>query len=139
MTSRVLVIDDEEHLVESVRKVLKKRGYEVETALDGARGLEQFERANPDVVLVDLRMPGMDGMEVLRSIGKNSRGVPVIVMTAYATAQTAVGAVKEGAFDYISKPFSNDAVELVIRRTVHQRFDALDQAGPGHAVLAIGT
>ncbi|TDI43409.1 MAG: sigma-54-dependent Fis family transcriptional regulator [Acidobacteria bacterium] len=122
MKRKVLVIDDEEELVESVRKVLKKRGYHVESAFDGRKGLEKLAETDPDVVLVDLRMPVMDGMDVLRSIGKTDPKPPVIVMTAYATVQTAVTAVKEGAFDYISKPFSNDQLELVIRR-------ALDHSG----------
>ena len=96
MRRRVLVIDDEEELVESVRKVLRKRGYDVECAFDGRKGLEKLTETDPDVVLVDLRMPEMDGMDVLRSIGKTDRTPPVIVMTAYATVQTAVTAVKEG-------------------------------------------
>ena len=122
MKRKVLVIDDEEELVESIRKVLEKRGYDVECAFDGREGLEKLAETDPDVVLVDLRMPVMDGMDVLRSIGKMDTTPPVIVMTAYATVQTAVTAVKEGAFDYISKPFSNDQLELVIRRAIdHSR------------------
>lgn len=119
---KLLAIDDERLLVEGLEKVLEKRGFDVRFALSGKEGLEQLANDIPDVVLVDLRMPEMDGLEVLREIRKKHPELPVIVMTAYATVQTAVSAVKEGAFDYIAKPFTNDQVEIVLRRALdHSR------------------
>lgn len=118
---RVLVIDDEPDLLDSIRKVLERKKYEVSTALSGREGLALVSTFSPDVVLVDLKMPDMDGLFVLKTLAEQERDLPVILMTAFATVQTAVAAVRQGAFDYIAKPFSNDQLELVLQRALERQ------------------
>jgi two-component system response regulator AtoC len=96
-------------------------GYEPLLELDGGKGVGRFEQEHPVVTLTDLRMPGMDGLEVLRTIRQIDPEALVILFTAFATVETAVEAVKEGAFDYIPKPFSADQLQLVIERALTQR------------------
>ncbi len=117
----VLVIDDEQDLLDSLRKALGRKGFQVSTARSGRDGLALFPTVRPDVVLVDLRMPQMDGLAVLHAVREQDPNLPVILITAFATVQTALAAVKEGAFDYLAKPFSNDEVELVLRRALDHR------------------
>ncbi len=118
---RILVIDDEEDMLENCRRILDRLGYESLLESDGAQGVLRFEHEHPVVTLTDLRMPGMDGLEVLRSIRRLDREALVILFTAFATVETAVEAVKEGAFDYVPKPFSADQLQLVIERALMQR------------------
>lgn len=119
--ARVLVIDDEPDLLDGVRKVLERKGFRVSTASSGRDGLALAIAEPPDVVLVDVRMPGMDGLAVLDHLRRHDADLPVVLITAFATAHTAITAVKEGAFDYIAKPFSNDQLELVLRRALEHR------------------
>jgi len=118
---RILVIDDEEDMLENCRRILDRLGYESLLESDGAQGVLRFEHEHPVVTLTDLRMPGMDGLEVLRTIRRLDREALVILFTAFATVETAVEAVKEGAFDYVPKPFSADQLQLVIERALMQR------------------
>ncbi len=118
---RILVIDDEEDMLENCNRVLNRLGYEALLASDPGKGLERFEAEHPVVTLTDLRMPGMDGLEVLRAIRRVDPEALVILFTAFGTVETAVEAVKEGAFDYIPKPFSSDQLRLVIERALTQR------------------
>jgi len=118
---RILVIDDEEDMLENCSRILDRLGYEPLLELDGGKGVGRFEQEHPAVTLTDLRMPGMDGLEVLRTIRQIDPEALVILFTAFATVETAVEAVKEGAFDYIPKPFSADQLQLVIERALTQR------------------
>jgi two-component system response regulator AtoC len=118
---RILVIDDEEDMLENCSRILDRLGYEPLLELDGGKGVGRFEQEHPVVTLTDLRMPGMDGLEVLRTIRQIDPEALVILFTAFATVETAVEAVKEGAFDYIPKPFSADQLQLVIERALTQR------------------
>ena len=118
---RILVIDDEEDMLENCSRILDRLGYEALLESDGGKGVVRFEQEHPVVTLTDLRMPGMDGLEVLRTIRRIDPEALVILFTAFATVETAVEAVKEGAFDYIPKPFSADQLQLVIERALTQR------------------
>ena len=112
---QILIIDDEKDIGLYFKKVLAPEGYTVYTALDGIEGLQIVKEKNPDIVLLDLKMPKMDGIEVLQKIKKIDKNLIVIVITAYGTMETARMAMKFGAFDYITKPVDLEYVKAVIR------------------------
>jgi DNA-binding NtrC family response regulator len=116
-THRILVVDDEPSVRESLRMVLKER-YEVITAKSGDEALEKIDTEPVDVVLLDIIMPGMDGLEVLERIKQRASTPQVIMLTATKTVKTAVNAMKLGAFDYITKPFDVDELQLIVDRAV---------------------
>jgi CheY-like chemotaxis protein len=114
-TARILIIDDEPNIRETMRLALDTAGYATATAADGAAGLEAFGSGGQwDLVLLDQRMPGMDGLEVLRRIKERRIDAEVIMVTAFATVDLAVDAMKAGALDFLRKPFTPD----VLRQTV---------------------
>jgi DNA-binding NtrC family response regulator len=126
---RVLVVDDEPGILESLRILLKSEGFRPVTALGGRAGLAQLEADPPDVVLTDIRMPEVGGVEVLEAARKADPALPVILMTAQATLQSAVQAVNAGAFYYIHKPFRNDELVAILRRACeHRRLRTENQA-----------
>lgn len=104
--SRVLVIDDEVEVRNILTDFLGRKNYEVITAEDGPRGLDQLDAFRPDLVLLDVRMPGMDGIEVLREIKKRRPGTCVLMITAWGDQTSANEAIRLGANDYITKPLS---------------------------------
>ncbi len=112
---RILIIEDEKISRITLNDVLQKEGYQVSSTETGLKGLSLFEQKSFDVVLVDLRLPGMDGLEVLRKIKAKSPNTTVIIMTAYGTVESAVEALKLGAYDYISKPFAPDHLLTILR------------------------
>lgn len=112
---RILVIDDEKDICDLFEKVLTEEGYTVLTALSGLRAIEIALENKPDLVLLDLRMPEMDGIEVLRRLKKIDKNIVIIMITAYGTMETARMAMKIGAYDYITKPFDLDYVKTVIK------------------------
>ena len=117
----ILVIDDEEIMREILDTLLTREGYEVRLASSGAEGLE-IARALPiDVALVDIMMPGLDGIATLDELKRIDEDLAVIMITAYASIESAISAMKAGAFDYISKPFKNDEVLVVIRNAMERR------------------
>ncbi|HET7852901.1 MAG TPA: sigma-54 dependent transcriptional regulator [Candidatus Methylomirabilis sp.] len=118
---RILVIDDEEDMLENCSRILNRLGYEPLLESDPQKGVHRFEQEQPVLTLTDLRMPGMDGLAVLREIRRIDPEALVILFTAFATVETAVEAVKEGAFDYIPKPFSADQLRLAIERALTQQ------------------
>ncbi len=117
----ILVVDDEVAIRESLKDWLMEDGYLVSLAVDGREALAMVEVFSYDVILLDLKMPGMDGLETMRRIKEISPDAEVLMMTAYASVDTAVEAMKEGAFDYLVKPFDPDEVELQIRKIVSHR------------------
>ncbi|MCU0561600.1 MAG: sigma-54 dependent transcriptional regulator [Desulfobacterales bacterium] len=113
---RILVIDDEANMGHMLAAVLKKAGYSVEAALDGKAGLERISRERYDYILCDIKMPVMGGMEFLRAAADHIGRSTVIMMSAYGSIDTAIEAMKQGAYDYISKPFKPDEVLLALRK-----------------------
>ena len=118
---RVLVVDDEPDMVENCVRILEPAGYECLTATDARRALAMLESERPDLLITDLKMPGTDGMELLQRAHKLDPALPVIVITAFATVESAVAAVKQGAFDYLAKPFSVDQLRVAVDRAVRHR------------------
>jgi len=116
--SRVLVVDDEEEIRKILSRILEKEGFEVITAPDGQQALQRICFDAPDIVLLDVRMPGLNGMEVLKKIKDIDDDMPVVLVTAYADIHQAVEAMKEGAYDYLAKPFDNNEVVWVARRAL---------------------
>ncbi len=119
--TRVLVVDDEEIVRESLGGWLEKDGYLVAAAPDGRSAVERMKGESWNVVLVDLKMPGMDGLQVLEEARKLQPDAAVIIMTAYATVDTAVTAMKLGAFDYLIKPFDPEELTLLMKKVVTQQ------------------
>lgn len=118
---RVLVVDDEMIVCESCKRILDEDGYIVEIALSGMEAFEKMKENTFDVVLTDLKMPGIDGMEVLKTLRKEYSETIVIIITGFATVETAVEAMKLGAFDYIPKPFTPDEVSIVVKKAIEQK------------------
>jgi DNA-binding NtrC family response regulator len=117
-TTRVLVIDDEQIILDSIRKILKEEDYDVDVSLSGRQGLDWALKKQYDVVLTDIRMPDIGGMRVLRDIKRAKPSLPVVMITGYATVQSAVQAMKLGAMDYLEKPFTPEKILEVIASSV---------------------
>ena len=143
----ILVIDDEQGILETLRILLKNDGYDVETVQGGKAGLEALKRGRPDVVLADIRMPQVSGLDVLAAVKEQDPETPVILMTAQASLQSAIQAVNQGAFQYIQKPFPNDYLLEVCRRALEHRRIRFEnrslksevREGPAGAAQPIGT
>jgi DNA-binding NtrC family response regulator len=118
---RILVVDDEQIVRESLAGWLHKDGHSVETAADGKRALEALREGQFGIVVLDLKMPGMDGLEVLKEARRSCASTVFVVMTAYATVDTAVAAMKFGAYDYLTKPFDPEELSILVRRIVAQQ------------------
>jgi two-component system response regulator PilR (NtrC family) len=118
MTAKILVIDDEESMCNFMEIMLSKEGYSVETADSGEKGISRVKESNYDLVIADLNMPEMDGIEVLKEVKKHKSDQDLIVMTAYASVDTAIEAMKQGATDYITKPFKVDEIKIAIEKCI---------------------
>jgi UDP-3-O-[3-hydroxymyristoyl] N-acetylglucosamine deacetylase len=121
MDKKVLVVDDEERVVQSIAGVLEDEGFQVASAKSGEEAIGIFQQEKPDVALVDIWMPGMDGIEVLKRLKGISRDCQVIMISGHATISTAMTAVKLGAFDFIEKPLSLDLLLQTIHRALDQQ------------------
>ncbi len=120
--TKVLVVDDERDIRDGCERVLSRLGFEVDTAANGEEGLAALEKEPSAIVLLDLKMPGLDGMEVLRRLRESYPEVLVIIVTGFATVETAIEAMKLGAYDFITKPFKPDELRLTVARAAeHQR------------------
>ncbi len=119
--TRILVIDDEAAIRDSLRMTLEYEGYEFVGAATGQEGLALAEREAPDLVLLDVKMPGMDGLEVLDRLHAMNETLPVVVISGHGTISTAVDATKKGAFDFIEKPFASERVLVSLRNALDQR------------------
>ncbi len=117
----MLIVDDDEVTCNLLEEVLSKEGYLVDKASDGRQAIAKGENKLYDVVLTDIRMMDVDGMEVLRAFRQKSPETIVIMMTAFGSIETAIQAIKEGAYDYVSKPFKLDEIKLTIRRALEQK------------------
>ncbi|RJQ50453.1 MAG: sigma-54-dependent Fis family transcriptional regulator [Nitrospiraceae bacterium] len=115
---KILIVDDEKIALKSLMKLMQKEGYTVSGTQNGQNALKQLEERFFDIVLTDLKMDRVDGMQILKRCKELNQDTEVILMTGYATVQTAIQAIKEGAYDYISKPFKIDEVRRVIREAI---------------------
>ena len=111
---RVLVIDDEQVICDACRMILSEQGCRVEYRLTGTAGLLAIEQGDFDLVLLDLKLPDLDGMKILKTVKQERPALPVIVMTGYATISIAVEAMKNGATDYLGKPFTDDELMAAV-------------------------
>ncbi|MGW8194449.1 MAG: sigma-54-dependent transcriptional regulator [Desulforhopalus sp.] len=112
----ILIVDDEPNYLVVLSELLKDEGFEVFTASDGAKGMKVVEDVDLDIVITDMQMPGMDGMEFLRRVKEKKSDLPVIVITAFAEVDKAVAAMQAGAYSYLAKPFSNDELIITLRK-----------------------
>jgi DNA-binding NtrC family response regulator len=119
--SRVMVVDDDPETLALLHEVVAKEGYVVKTAEDADTALRQLSEWQPDLVITDIHMPGMDGLALLAAIRERTPDILVILLTAYGSLKTAVDAIKAGAFDYLSKPFVVDDIRLVVRRALEHK------------------
>jgi len=117
--ARILLVDDEPHFCRVMAMHLADEGYAVTGVTSGEEALERFKGEKHDLVITDLKMPGMDGVALLEAVRDVSGDVPVILLTAYGTVDTAVAAMKLGAFDYIMKPVDVDELKMVVARALH--------------------
>lgn len=118
---KILVVDDEQSLREVLSIMLKRAGYAVTSTTDGEEAVELLQKEIFDLVITDLRMPKVDGLEVLKAVKSTSPETVVLIITAFASADSAVEAMKQGAYDYLTKPFQVDEVQLIIRNALEKR------------------
>ena len=121
MKQTILVIDDEAAIRDSIRMILEYDGYDTLLAPSGPEGLLRVERDRPDLVLLDVKMPGLDGLEVLRKLRELDELLPVVMISGHGTVSTAVEATKLGAFDFLEKPLSSERMRLSLRNALNQR------------------
>ena len=121
MSARILVVDDEEIVIKSCLRILDSDDYQVEAVQDGREALRKIEENHYDVMILDIMMPSLDGLEVLRRVKETHPNVDVIMITGLSQIDTAVQAMKLGAFDYISKPFEPDELKMVVQRALERR------------------
>lgn len=119
--SKILIIDDEEVVLDSCTEILSSDNYEILTAANGTVGLKCVKQQQPDLVFVDLKMPGISGFEVLEKISGIDPTIVTIVITGYATVSSAVEAMKKGAYDFLPKPFTPEELRLIARRGIEKR------------------
>lgn len=119
MKPKLLIVDDEKNMRWAISRALEKEGYEIYEASNGQEGIAIFERNRPDVMLLDLKMPVMDGMETLKKIRETNTTTPILMLTAHGTMETAIEAMKLGAMDYLSKPFDVEELKVQIRKALH--------------------
>jgi DNA-binding NtrC family response regulator len=125
----ILVIDDEKNIRTTLQQVLESGGYEVATAVNGEDGLLKLTKSEFDMVLLDMKLPGMDGLEVLRKMRENNYETPVAIITAYGTIENAVEAMKLGAADYLRKPFSGPEIKALVKTILERQHLSEDQLG----------
>ena len=118
--ANILVVEDEQDMLLGLHKFLSKQGYSVQTAENGSIGAEKLKKSSFDIVITDLKMPGIDGIELLRRIKESHSDTIVVMITGYGTVESAVEAMKLGAYDYIAKPFNMEHVRMVIKRALKQ-------------------
>src|SRR5512143_1943990 len=120
MKPRILVVDDEAAIRDSMRMILEYEGYEFIGAPSGQDAITAVERETPDLVFLDIKMPGMDGLEALQRMKAVNETLPVVIISGHGTVSTAVEATKAGAFDFIEKPLASERVLVTIRNALDQ-------------------
>src|SRR6204780_460840 len=127
--ARILIVDDQDMMRDSLAQILVREGHEVVAATDGASACARLGAARFDLLITDLRMPKMTGLELLAEAKRLRPEMPVVLMTAFASVANAVEAMKLGAYDYIQKPFNGDEIKLLVDRTLeHSRLRLENQA-----------
>lgn len=121
MPYRILVVDDEESIREFLEIMLKRDGYQVTTANNGAQALEHYKKTNFDLIITDIQMPQVSGMELLEQVKDRDPDVVVVMITAFGSTESAVEAMKKGAYDYITKPFKIDEIKLTLQKALEKR------------------
>ena len=124
--SRLLVVDDDIQMLSALEAALRRKGHTVETASNGFVAISKLEKAPFQAIITDLRMPGMDGLELLQQVRRTRPSLPVVVLSAYGTVPTAVDAMKAGAVDFLAKPFHSATLLAAVRRALAR--DALRRA-----------
>lgn len=119
--AKILIIDDEEVILDSCARILKSRAYDLATAQNGTLGMAKVTEFQPDLVFVDLKMPGISGLEVIEKIRQADPNIVIIVITGFATVSSAVEAMKNGAYDFLPKPFTPDEFRLITQRGLDKR------------------
>lgn len=119
--ANILVIDDEESMRDSCLQTLSRKGYSVDTADNGILGLSMMKEKSYDLIILDLKMPGFNGMDVLKEVNQKNPGTLVIVITGHATIESAVEAMKNGAYDFIPKPFTPESLRMIVKRALSTR------------------
>ena len=148
--ARVLVMEDEANVARALEMVLKEEGYEVDVAMTGASALDRFNRKDFDLLIADLRLPDINGMDVIKKVRQEQPNTDVVVITGYSTVASAVEAMKLGAVDYLAKPFTEDELKNIIASTLkkrevtstgkgrpHQKGIRVGALIPRHAVLGV--
>ncbi|NOZ69208.1 MAG: sigma-54-dependent Fis family transcriptional regulator [Deferribacteres bacterium] len=140
--NKILVVDDEKGVRHSFKKILSRCGYDVITAENGTEAVEKASSENPDLVIMDVTMPGMDGLETLKRLKSGNHSITVIMMTAYSTSERAITAMKYGAYDYLTKPFDNDTLIALVKKAIMDgkmstpvTFDGLDEEEEGDRII----
>ena len=118
---RILIIEDDAAFCQMLQRFLAKKGYDVETSFTAEDAKKKFKGGDFDMVITDLRLPNYDGIELLSDIKAINSKIPVLVMTSYAEVSTAVTAMKKGAFDYISKPFTPEEMVMLVENALNQK------------------
>jgi DNA-binding NtrC family response regulator len=121
MQFKLLIADDEKNIRQGLAAALEMDGYQVETAGDGDEGWKRFQRGDIDLVITDLRMPGLSGEEFLRRISAETPGIPVIILTGHGTVENAVEAMRNGAYDFLTKPVNLDRLSILVKRALANR------------------
>ena len=119
---KILIVDDDKDIQVVLSEIIKTEGYEAIVAGDGKEALKEIRAHAPDLVLLDLKLPGMDGMEVLEESKKIDRDIVVIMLTGHGGIQSTVQAMKPGAFDYLTKPFAYEEIVLTIKKALQARY-----------------
>ncbi|MFZ2937698.1 MAG: sigma-54 dependent transcriptional regulator, partial [Candidatus Omnitrophota bacterium] len=118
----ILIVDDNQDMRFTLSNILKEEGYETITAGDGERAIKEVKHKSPNLVLLDIKLPGMDGMKILEDMKKIDKDLIIIMLTAFGDVQGAVRAMKIGAFDYITKPFDNEEIVLIIKKALQTQY-----------------
>lgn len=119
---KILIVDDNETLRYTLTELLQESGFETNDAHDGPTALEEIKKSNYDLVILDMKLPGMGGLEILKKIKENNPDIPVIMLTAFGDIKTAVEAMKQGAQDFVTKPFDNNAMIITIRKALEMNY-----------------
>jgi len=121
MKSKIIIVDDEKDTCDIVSKILGDEGYKTFSTISSRSALAKIKKEKPDLVLMDIKMPGMDGIEMLKCIREIDKSITVVMMTAYGDVDTAREAMRLGAFDYITKPFDIDVLKSVAREALKRK------------------